>query len=143
MIPASKQQKQRIAILTKGDKELKEAFVVQQTGDNSKKSTNDLTHNQANDIIQQLGGKPFVYDNWAFFDKHRNSHMKIISEAMNYGMIQPHPRYGEICDLGRLSEWLKNQAPVKKPIKDMTTNEISKTISALEKMALKEQLKNV
>jgi hypothetical protein len=141
MIPASSKQKKLIAILTKNDKELKAAFVVQQTQDFTKSSTNDLTHKQANNIIQELGGKPLVYDNWAFFDKNITSQMKIISAAMDYGMTVPHPRYTEICDLGRLSEWLKNQGPVKKPIKKMTPKEISKTIVALESMALKQHLK--
>lgn len=143
MIPASAsaKQKQIIAILTKGDKEYKAAFVVQQTGESHKNSTNDLTHQQANSIIEQLGGKPIVYDNWAFFDKTKTNHLKVISEAMSYGMTVPHAKYGYICDLGRLSEWLKNHAPVKKRLLDMKHYEVSKTIVALENMVLKNELK--
>lgn len=142
MIPANRKQKQIIAILTKGDKEYKAAFVVQQTGEEHRNSTNDLSHAQANNIIEQLGGKPVMYDNWAFFDKNKRSHLKIISEAISYGFTAKSERYGEICDLPRLSEWLKHKAPVKERLLNMTANQISKTITALENMNLKQQLKN-
>ena len=141
MIPASSKQKQRIAILTKNDKELKAAYVVQQTKDDSKHSTNDLSHSQANTIITQLGGKPLVYDNWAFFDKYDRSHSYIRSLCIQYGWTALNSRHSEIADLGRLSEWLKNQAPVKKRLLNMTRTEVSKTISALENMVKKSQLK--
>jgi len=134
MIPASSKQKQIIAILTKNDKELKAAFVVQQTCSEFKKSTSDLTHAQANNIIVQLGGKPLLYDNWAYFDKAKASHRNIISLAIQYGYSVPSERYGEIADLGRLSEWLKHQAPVKERMLSMSPKQISKTISALENM---------
>ncbi|AUS06457.1 hypothetical protein [Pseudotamlana carrageenivorans] len=138
MIPASKQQKQRIAILTKNDKEFKAALVMQYTNDATKNSTNDLTHAQANNIIEQLGGKPILYDNWAFFNKYNRSHKYLISLAMQFGMTIPNDKYGEICDLVRLSEWLKHKAPVKKSVLKMSTTEVSKTISALERMNVKQ-----
>lgn len=141
MIPASSKQKQLIAILTKNDKELKAAFVVQQTKDEAKNSTNHLSHAQANVIIEQLGGKPLVYDNWAFFDKTKKTHNIILVQCMFLGWHIPHQRHGKIADLGRLSEWLKNHAPVKKRLLNMTPKELNKTIYALENMVLKANLK--
>jgi len=141
MIAASPKQKQIIAILTKGDKELKAAFVVQQTKDNAKSSTNDLTHAQANDIIYQLGGKPLVYDNWALFDKNKKSHRAIHVQCHFLDWTIASKKYGRIIDLYRLSEWLKNKAPVKKRLLSMSKTEISKTISALENMVLQKNKK--
>lgn len=136
MLKADKLQKQRIAILVKGDKELKKVLVQQATGDVSKTSTNDLTHAQANQIIQHLGQKPVVYDNWAHFNKDNKQHRNILSLAMQYGWSVPHPTLGEIANLGRLSEWLKEdkRCPVHKKLKDMQPEELSKIIYALEKM---------
>ncbi|HZW63610.1 MAG TPA: hypothetical protein VFF15_08220 [Flavobacteriaceae bacterium] len=136
MIPVSKDQKRRIAILVKGDKELKQVLVQQVTGDEAKTSTNDLTHAQANQIISKLGGKPFYYDNWALFDKNNKQHLNILSLAMQYGWSIPHPTRGEIADLGRLSEWLKHdkKCPVHNKLINMMPNELSKIIHALEQM---------
>lgn len=137
MVAASPKQKQIIAILTKGDKELKAALVVEQTKEAHKCSTNDLSHAQANDIIYQLGGKPLVYDNWALFDKHNKSHKLIHVQCHYLNWTMPSERFGTIVDLYRLSEWLKTKAPVKKRLLKMTKTEISKTITALENMVVK------
>ncbi len=135
MLKATKDQKQRIAILVKGDKDLKKLLVKQTTGDDSKTSTNDLSHNQANQIIQYLGGKPILYDNWAYFDNNKASHRQILSLCIQYGWTASHPTRGEIANLGSLSEWLKSKrSPVNKKLKDMTPNEVSKIIIALEGM---------
>jgi hypothetical protein len=135
MLKADKAQKQRIAILVKGDKDLKKALVQQTTGNESKTSTNDLTHAQANRIIQHLGGKPIVYENWAYFDNNKASHRQMLSLCMQYGWSTPHPTRGEIANLGALSEWLKSKrSPVNKKLQDMTPNEVSKIITALEGM---------
>lgn len=135
MLKADKNQKQRIAILVKGDKALKKALVQQTTGDQSKTSTNDLSHVEANRIIQYLGGKPIVYENWAYFDKSKASHRQILSLCMQYGWTTPHPTRGEIANLGALSEWLKSKrSPVNKKLLEMTPVEVSKIITALEGM---------
>lgn len=133
---ADKFQKQRIAILVKGDIELKKQLVQAATGDASKTSTNDLTHAQANKILQHFGQKPVVYDNWAFFDASKPNHKQVLSLCIQYGWSVPHNVHGEIADLGKLSEWLKNdpKCPVNKKLKDMTKQEVSKIIFALEQM---------
>ena len=133
MLKASKQQKQRIAILTKGDKEYKAALVEQITKDATKTSTNDLSHAQANQLIAHLGGTPILYDNWAYFDASKASHRNILSLAIQIGWRTTNQHGRDIADLGRLSEWLKSKkAPVSKKLNDMNANEISKTITALE-----------
>ncbi len=138
MILASKNQKQAIAILTKNDKELKAAMVVAQTLDPKKTSTNNLTHDQANNIIEQLGGKPLLYDNWAFYDKSKKSHKYILSLAIQYGWLVKHDKYGEVADLCKISEWLKSEkSPVKIPLQKMTPVQVSKVITALENMVSK------
>jgi len=134
MILACKLQKQRIAILTKGDKELKKTLVQNITNDANKTSTNDLTHKQANQIIQSFGQKPILYDNWAYFDNSKPSHRQILSLAIQYGWFVNDSKYGQIADLHKISEWLKSKAPVKNKLQKMTASEISKTISALENM---------
>lgn len=138
MIPASKKQKQVIAILVKGDKELKKALVQQITNDESKISTNDLTHAEANEIIYHLGGKPLTYEQWALFDKNNKQHKTVLSLCMQYGWSLT-PTTGksiEIADLFKLSEWLKTgeKCPVNKPLKKMNAKELSKIILALEAM---------
>ena len=135
MILASKKQKQIIAILTKNDKEYKSELVISETKDPEKNSTNDLTYAQANHIISMLGGKPLKYDNWAYYDKTKRSHLYILSLSIQYGWFIVDERHGEIADLQKLSEWLKsNKSPVKMPIKEMAPEQISKVIFALESM---------
>lgn len=138
MTLASKNQKQAIAILTKNDKELKAAMVEAQTLDPKKTSTNNLTHDQANNIIEELGGKPLLYDNWAFYDKSKKSHKYILSLAIQYGWVIKHDKYGEVADLCKISEWLKSEkSPVKIPLQKMTPVQVSKVIIALENMVSK------
>lgn len=142
MIKADKRQKQRIAILVKGDRELKKLLVQEATGDVAKTSTNDLTHTQANAILQKFNQKPVLYDNWAIFNNHNRSHKYILSLAIQYGWSIQHDIHGEIADLLKISEWLKSKkSPVSKPLMDMNTKELSKTISALEQMVSKKHAK--
>lgn len=138
MTPACKLQKQRIAILVKGDKELKKHLVQEVTKNLSKTSTNDLTHQEANQIITKLGQKPIVYDNWAYYDKTKKSHKYILSLAIQYGWLVKDDKYGELADLIKISEWLKSsRSPVNMPLKKMTPSQVSKVITALENMITK------
>lgn len=138
MLKADKLQKQRIAILVNGDKELKKILVQEATGDASKTSTNDLTHAQANAILIKFDQKPVLYDNWAFYDKNNRSHKYLLSLAIQYGWSKSDNKYGEIADLVPISEWLKSErSPVRKKLKEMTNTETSKVLSALEQMVNK------
>lgn len=138
MIKADNIQKAKIAMFVKGDKELKKNLVQQAAGNPKITSTKDLTHAQANALLQSLGMKPVVYDNWAFFNPLKQSHKQILSLCIQYGWSVPNGVHGEVADLGKLSEWLKSKkAPVNKRLKNMSALEVSKTISALESMVTK------
>jgi hypothetical protein len=131
---ADKLQKQRIAILTKGNKALKKRLVQDAIGDMSKGSTNDLTHDQAAGIIRKLERN----ENWAYFDAKKRSHRQILSLCIQFGWSKPHNVHLEVADIDRLSDWLKSEkSPVRKKLKDMTTQEVSKIIYALERMVYK------
>lgn len=71
--------------------------------------------------------------NWAFFDKNNQQHRLILSLCRQAQWTKPHSRYGEVVDLERLQSFLKsNKSPVKRPLKGMTKQELSKIIIALE-----------
>lgn len=135
---ATKEQKQFIHVNTP-NRDIKEEFVQWATGDVEKTSCNDLTFEQANMIIVQLGGKPHKNDAyaWGLFDKDNQQHKTILALCMNYGWKRRNPKSGyDIADISALGNWLKNdpRCPVRKPLKKMDTIETSKIISALENM---------
>lgn len=136
MLKANKLQKQRIAMLVKGDKDLKKLLVQEATNDETKTSTNDLTHAQANAILIKHDQKPVVYDNWAFFDASKPSHRNVLSLCIQYGWSVPHKTRGEVADLRKLSDWLKSdpKCPVHKKLKAMKKEEVSAIIVALKGM---------
>lgn len=71
--------------------------------------------------------------NWAYFDKENNQHRLILSLCRQAQWTKPHSRYGEVVDLERLQSFLKSdKSPVKRPLKEMTKQELSKVIIALE-----------
>lgn len=70
---------------------------------------------------------------WAFFDKNNQQHRTILSLCRQAQWVKPHSRFGEVADLERLHRFLKSdKSPVKKPLKEMTKQELSKIIIALE-----------
>lgn len=83
------------------------------------------------------------YKLWSFFESSNKQHRTVLSCAMEYGWDMVHPKTGKIVtDLGKLDKWLRGkytngQSPVKKPLLDMTSEELSKVIYALEKMTEK------
>ncbi len=121
----------------KTDKEQKAALVQQYTGDWNKTSTKDLTLEQANEIIKRFGGKPILYDNWAYFDYTEGSHRTILSLCMQMSWsVFDHVKGIYIADLYRLSEWLKSsRSPVQKPLQKMDPKEVQKIIYALQNMS--------
>lgn len=133
---ATKGQKQYIYKLSGYRKDTKEEWVQWVTGDVNKTSTNDLTFDQANEIIKQAGGTPYKKsnpDNWAFFDKNNGKHKYILSLCRQLDWQTPDEKYGKVVDLTRLSNFLKSEkSPVKKPLQKMTAAELSKVITALE-----------
>lgn len=71
-------QKRLIAINTP-NKDIKEEWVQWATADVKKTSTNDLTFDQANMILKQLGLKEHIKDLWSSFDKKNPQHMSILA----------------------------------------------------------------
>lgn len=72
-------------------------------------------------------------DNWAIFSKKNPQHMNILSLARQAQWTIPSKKYGEVADLERISTFLKSdKSPVKKPLKDMEPEELSKVIHAFK-----------
>jgi len=117
----------------KSDKELKESIIIEYTQDFAKYSTKDLTFEQANTLIVDLGGKP-VYNEWTGFNYKKNSHRYILSLLQHAGWVRydKHLRR-HVADMPRFGRWLRGEkSPVKKPLHKQTKDEVSKTIVALE-----------
>lgn len=129
---ATAKQKQAIAINTP-NKDTKEEWVQWATADVKKTSTNDLSFEQANKILLQLGLKPHKPDFWAVFDTKNPRHRVIMSLMRQAQWTKPHDRHGEVADMDRLDSYLKNdkRCPVKKPLQKMSPEELEKLIVAL------------
>lgn len=136
MILADKAQKKYIYKLCRFNRDTKEAAVLGISNGRTH-STSEISHAEANQLITSLGGKPILYENWAWFDKTNPKHSYILSLCIQYGWSSISNAGKLIADLGRLSEWLKFKSPVKKPLKKMTPSEVSKVIKALEIMEIK------
>ncbi|MEH6407896.1 MAG: hypothetical protein V7767_11495 [Leeuwenhoekiella sp.] len=120
-------------------RDIKEEFVQWATADVSKISCNDLSFAQANMILRQLGMKPepMPVENqvahWGKFDKNLQSHRAILSLLRQIKWTSTHPKYGKVADIARFGAWLQSErSPVKKPLLQMTPQEVSKIIIALE-----------
>lgn len=80
---------------------------------------------------------------WSYFDKSNSKHKYILSLCIQFGWSKEHYKTGNtVADLGALDSWLRGnatigQSPVKKPLEEMTTAELSKVIVALESMITK------
>ena len=134
---ATKEQKRLIAIKCK-DKETKEVLVQEVTGDYTKLSTNELTFEEANQVLESLGVRPFKSEKRPSFDKTNSQHLRILSTLIQMDWSKPHDKYGEVADLERFENWLKSdKSPIKKALNDMTKEELSKVIGALDKMNYK------
>lgn len=120
----------------KADAVAKANLVVSFTKDATKTSTKQLTFVQANQLIISFGGTP-ENSNWAFFDAENDQHRHILSLCMQVGWsVWIASKGGYFADLSKLSNFLKGDtSPVKKPLKSMNTQELSKVIYALTKIA--------
>ncbi|WP_394749506.1 hypothetical protein [Spongiimicrobium salis] len=140
---ATSGQKQYIYKLCGYNQDLKEELVQWATEDVGKTSCDDLTFEEANQIIVNRGGNPHQASNWGAFDRTDQQHKQILSLCMQYGWQKKHLKTGRnIADIGKLGQWLEGtlgqgQGPVKKPLISMDTQEVSKTISALKAMVKK------
>lgn len=135
---ATKKQKQLIHVNVP-TRDIKEEFVQWATGDVAKTSTNDLTFEQANEILKKLGKqpvKPAKEDSplyWGYFDRNNTQHKQIQSLLHQLHWTVEHPKYGRVADLERFGSWLQSKrSPVRLPLKQMDARECSKIIIALE-----------
>lgn len=84
---------------------------------------------------------------WSYFDKKNHQHQYILSLCIQYGWTRKHPVRGiDVADLGALDRWLRGkaksgQSPVQKPLNEMNRIELSRVISAMEKMITKKFMK--
>ena len=124
-----------IPVEIKADKKAKAQLVSQFTEDPIKTSTKDLSWSQANFLIMSLGGVPVIPNRrFLLFDINKRAHRYVLSLAIQYGWTKYQNR-NWIADMDAVATWLQTKkAPVGKPLVEMNTEEISKTIIALEKM---------
>ncbi|MCP1997279.1 hypothetical protein [Flavobacterium sp. HSC-61S13] len=134
---ATKEQKLAIRRNSQFKEDIKEEWVQWATGDNSKTSLNDLSFEQANQILAQQGDKLYKGDNWGLFNNNDSKHKCILSLMYQLNWtIEIKGR--NVPDTNRLSEFLKSiKSPVQKPLNKMNVFELSKIIKALEEMTKK------
>lgn len=138
---ANAKQKQLIHMNTP-TRDIKEEFVQWATGSVEKTSCNDLSFDQANRILEQLGCPPQSPRRgevgWGRFDKDNRQHRYILSLLRQIGWTKTSDRYGQIADMERFGQWLQSKrSPVQKPLKKMNGNELTKVINALGSMTVK------
>ncbi|MFK7048750.1 hypothetical protein FLACOL_01092 [Flavobacterium columnare] len=137
-------QIQSIRQLCNFNEEEKNKLILQATNGKTS-SLKALKQAQAIEIIKQFSGnenktiaKQVVTEFWAYYYKENTQHRYILSLLIQLGWSVKSNKYGEIADLNRFSDWLKSRrSPVQKPLKSMSPEEISKIISALESMIVK------
>jgi hypothetical protein len=116
--------------------EMKNEWVQWVTGDVKRTSLKSITQDQAVRIIRQQTGevKPEVNDNWGFFDPNNSQHKRIQSNLRAANIVVKNEKHGEVADMeGWFNRFLKsNKSPVKKPLKTMSPEEVSKIIKALD-----------
>ncbi len=134
--PITPFQKKRILHNCNYNMEIKDEWVQWVTGDVNQTSLKSLTQLQAVKIICQQTGEAqpeLKTENWGLFDKNNSQHRNILSLMRQAQWVKQSEKWGEVADLERLSNFLKSdKSPVKKPLKKMTTEEVSKIITALE-----------
>lgn len=92
----------------------------------------DLSSLQASELIYFFNtGKPMDHSPWAFFDKRNSQHKTVLSLCHSLGWVQEeNPQF---VDLHKLGGFLKsNRCPVKMPLKEMSKDQCSKLIYALQ-----------
>lgn len=72
--------------------------------------------------------------NWGLFDKNNSQHKRIQANLRAANIVVESEKWGEVADMqGWFNRFLKSdKSPVKKPLKEMTQQEVSKIIKALD-----------
>ncbi len=117
------------------DKTKKAAVVQWYTKCMSLKSTKDLTFDQANALIVDHGGVAFrKSDKYMQFNRS-NQHNKVLSLLHQLKWVKTAPNGAIQADLEKLKLFLKSpRSPVKKPLIEMSPDEVTKLIHALTKI---------
>jgi hypothetical protein len=134
---ATVQQKKIIHTVVPRD--IKEEYVQWATEDVKKISTNDLTFDQANKILEKFNCTPHKAQFLAVFDKKNPRHTKILSILIEMRWRVWSAKYQRfLANMDKLNEWMhSDKCPVKgKALTKMNDDELSKIIFALEKIAL-------
>ena len=99
-------------------------------------SFKELTEDEAFKVLDWL---KYDYSKEAQFDNHNTQHLSLLAKCHELGWVrEDNPK---IPDLGRLGKWLlSKRCPVQKPLKEMTTKEVSKIIGALETIVKKKYM---
>ena len=97
-------------------------FVFRELG-----SSRELTEDEAFEVLDWL---KYNYAKEAQFDSYNTQHLSLLAKCHELGWVrEDNPK---IPDLGRLGKFLlSKRCPIQKPLKEMTTNEVSKVIGAL------------
>lgn len=142
---ATKEQKQLIHV-NAPTRDIKEELVQWATDCNDNISCNDLSFEQANEIMHKLGlhrhkkpTSPFTgneeVNDFVKFNIKNQQHKYILSLLRQIGWTKGHERYGVVADMDRFGNWLQSdKSPVKKPLNSQTKEETTKIINALESM---------
>ena len=98
-------------------------------------------------VIKEIPKKTDRRKLWSYFDKSNTQQLYVLSLCIQLGWSKKHFKSGrEVADLAALDSWLRGksksgQSPVKKPLNEMITSELSTVISAMENMVKKHHSK--
>jgi hypothetical protein len=128
--------------MVKNDADLKGDMIECYTGDPKKRSTKDLTFDQANELIVRLGGQRWAFEaepgdrDYAKFDNANKQHRLLLSycHQLNWVVSAPLNKRGMYADLGRLGSWLRKYGYLKKPLHEYTAAELPKLCTQLGKV---------
>lgn len=138
--PITPFQKKRIMQNCNYQVEIKNEWVQWVTGDNNKTSLRNITQAQAVRIIKQQTGSDSsgAVENWGAFDKENAQHRYILSILRTANIVVKSEKWGEVPDTaGWLNRFLQSpKSPIKKPLKKMSSTEVSKIITALENVSI-------
>ena len=100
-------------------------------------SSKELTEGEFFELLDWL---KYNYAKEAYFDGYNTQHLSLLAKCHELGWVrEDNPK---IPDLGRLGRFLlSKRCPIQKPLKEMTTKEVSKVIGALEKIIKKRYVK--
>ena len=124
-------QKREIWKLCNKDNAYKTEMVQAIAGDDSITEVDDLTFDQANNLINQLGGQAQSYKAFGYFDFNNSQHKYILSLCYQLQWTEkiggkPRP------DIHKLGVFIAKRTKAKTPLQQQESNEVSDTILSLE-----------